>query len=64
LEEELGLQIFDREQYRNPLTLQGKKLYEKAKLISEQAQSFNSLANQLAAGKKPKSTLASLQPPQ
>ena len=52
LEEELGLQIFDREQYRNTLTPQGKKLYEKAKLILGQAQSFKNLANQLAAGEE------------
>ena len=52
LEEELGLQIFDRKQYRNTLTPQGKKLYEKAKLILGQAQSFKNLANQLAAGEE------------
>jgi len=52
LEEELGLQIFDRKQYRNTLTPQGKKLYEKAKLILGQAESFKNLANQLAAGEE------------
>jgi DNA-binding transcriptional LysR family regulator len=52
LEEELGLQIFDRKQYRNTLTPQGKKLYEKAKLILEQTQSFKNLADQLAAGEE------------
>ncbi len=52
LEEELGLQIFDREQYRNTLTPQGKKLYQKAKLVLGQAQSFKNLATQLAAGEE------------
>ncbi len=52
LEEELGLQIFDRDQYRNTLTPQGKKLYEKAKLVLGQAQSLKSLATQLAAGEE------------
>ena len=52
LEEELGLQIFDRDQYRNTLTPQGQKLYEKAKLVLGQAQSFKNLATQLAAGEE------------
>ncbi|MBL4799537.1 MAG: LysR family transcriptional regulator [Oleispira sp.] len=52
LEEELGLQIFDRDQYRNTLTSQGRKLYEKAKLVLGQAQSFKNLAIQLAAGEE------------
>ncbi len=52
LEEELGLQIFDRDQYRNTLTPQGKTLYEKAKLVLGQAQSFKNLATQLAAGEE------------
>lgn len=52
LEEELGLQIFDRDQYRNTLTPQGIKLYEKAKLVLGQAQSFKNLATQLAAGEE------------
>ncbi len=52
LEDELGLKIFDRDQYRNKLTPQGKALYEKAKLVLGQAQSFNSLAKQLATGEE------------
>lgn len=52
LEEELGLKIFDRDQYRNKLTPQGKALYEKAKLVLGQAQSFKSLAKQLATGEE------------
>ena len=52
LEDELGLQIFNRDQYRNTLTHQGKKLYEKAKLVLAQAQSFKHLATQLAAGEE------------
>jgi len=52
LEDELGLKIFDRNHYRNKLTPQGKALYEKAKLILGQAQSFKSLAKQLATGEE------------
>ncbi|TQV84862.1 LysR family transcriptional regulator [Aliikangiella coralliicola] len=52
LEDELGLKIFDRDQYRNKLTPQGKALYEKAKLVLGQAQSFKNLANQLATGEE------------
>jgi len=52
LEDELGLQIFDRGEYRNKLTPQGKALYEKAKLVLGQAQSFKSLAKQLATGQE------------
>ena len=52
LEEELGLTLFDRGQYRNQLTPQGKTLYEKAKLVLGQAQSFKNLADQLVAGEE------------
>lgn len=52
LEEELGLKIFDRNQYRNKLTPQGKALYEKAKTVLGQAESLKSLAKQLASGEE------------
>jgi len=52
LEGELGLKLFDRDQYRNTLTTQGQALYEKAKLVLEQAQSLKSLAEQLASGEE------------
>ena len=52
LEEELGLKIFDRDQYRNTLTAQGKKLYEQAKLVLSQAQTLQNLATQLVAGEE------------
>lgn len=52
LEEELGLKIFDRDQYRNTLTPQGKKLYEQAKLVLSQAQTLQKLATQLVAGEE------------
>lgn len=52
LENELDLKLFDRDQYRNKLTPEGKALYEKAKLVSEQAQSFENLAKQLVAGEE------------
>ncbi|MGK0291408.1 MAG: DNA-binding transcriptional LysR family regulator, partial [bacterium] len=52
LEEELGLEIFARDQYRNRLTPAGQSLYEKAKLVLGQAQSFENLGKQLAAGEE------------
>lgn len=52
LEDELGLQIFDRDHYRNKLTPQGKALYEKAKQVLGQAESFKNLATQLATGEE------------
>ncbi len=52
LEDELGLKIFDREHYRNKLTPEGKALYEHAKLVLNQAQSFKNLAKQLATGEE------------
>lgn len=52
LESDLGVQLFDRDQYRNKLTPQGEALYEKAKLVLGQAQSLKSLATQLAAGEE------------
>ena len=52
LEKELGLNLFDRGQYRNKLTPHGKALYEKAKLVLGQAQSLESLAKQLATGEE------------
>ncbi len=52
LENELDLKLFDRDQYRNKLTPQGKKLYEEAKLVLGQAQSFENLARQLVTGEE------------
>ena len=52
LEEELGVKLFDRNQYRNTLTPQGEALYEKAKLVLGQAQSLKNLATQLSAGEE------------
>lgn len=52
LEEELGLTLFHRDKYRNTLTAEGKTLYEKAKQVLGQAQSFKNLAQQLAAGEE------------
>ena len=52
LEKELGLKLFDRGQYRNKLTPHGEALYEKAKLVLGQAQSFESLAKQLTTGQE------------
>ncbi|WP_298772949.1 LysR family transcriptional regulator [uncultured Shewanella sp.] len=52
LEQELGLTLFDRNQYRNTLTPQGLALYEKAKHVLDQAHSFKQLATQLAIGEE------------
>lgn len=52
LEEELGVEIFARDQYRNRLTPAGQTLYEKAKLILKQVHSFENLGKQLAAGEE------------
>jgi DNA-binding transcriptional LysR family regulator len=52
LETELGLKLFDRDQYRNKLTPNGEALYEKAKLVLGQAQSFENLAKQLTTGQE------------
>ena len=52
LEQELGVTLFDREQYRNTLTPQGKALYEKAKQVLGQAQSMENLAKQLKSGQE------------
>ena len=52
LEKELGLKLFDREQYRNKLTPQGEALYKKATLVLGQAQSFENLAKQLTKGEE------------
>ncbi len=52
LEQELGLTLFDRGQYRSTLTAHGEALYEKAKLVLGQAQSFEHLAKQLTTGEE------------
>nr|WP_256489236.1 LysR family transcriptional regulator [Pleionea sp. CnH1-48] len=52
LEQELGVTLFDREQYRNTLTPQGKALYEKAKQVLGQALSMENLAKQLKSGQE------------
>ncbi len=52
LEKELGLELFDRAQYRNKLTPQGEALYKKAKLVLGQVQSFENLAKQLTTGEE------------
>lgn len=52
LEEELGIVLFDRNQYRNTLTPQGNALYKKAKQVLDHALSFKNLAKQLASGEE------------
>ncbi|MCJ8311499.1 MAG: LysR family transcriptional regulator [Saccharospirillaceae bacterium] len=52
LEDELGLKIFDRDQYRNKLTPEGQALYEQAKLVLGQAQSLKNLAAKLVKGEE------------
>ena len=50
LEKELGVQLLARDQYRAALTAEGMILYEKAKTILEQVETFEQLAQYLAEG--------------
>jgi len=52
LENELGIALFDRVGYRNELTPQGRALYEKAKVVLNEAGAFEQLAEQLGAGQE------------
>ncbi len=50
LEEEFGLNIFDREQYRATLTPEGHRLYQKAKTVLYHSEALEILGKQLAMG--------------
>ncbi len=58
LEEELGIQLFSREQYRPELTPQGKAFYLKAQEFFKQAQGLESFGRQLGMGEEPEVSVA------
>lgn len=53
LEEELGLQLFSRDQYRPELTVEGRIFCEKAKKVLNHADSLLTLGEQMALGYEP-----------
>lgn len=58
LEAELGLELISREKYRASLTAEGKILYEKAKAILQQIETFEGLAEHLAVGNEAEMRIA------
>ncbi|MBF0236119.1 MAG: LysR family transcriptional regulator [SAR324 cluster bacterium] len=58
LEEEFALKIFSRDQYRANLTPAGLALYERAKMVLRQSDSFEQLAHQLSTGQEPEIRIA------
>lgn len=58
LEDELGVLLLDREQYRATLTTAGLQLCQKARTILKHAEDFSSLARHLAIGNEPELHLA------
>ncbi len=58
LEDELDLQLLDRNSYRATLTAEGWQLYKKAKSILAQVEEFGKLAQYLAVGHEPSLSLA------
>lgn len=58
LEEELGVTLFLRDQYRPSLTDEGNALYEKSKTILSHANEFTDLAQHFSAGEEPELRLA------
>lgn len=58
LEEEIGLELFDRDTYRMTLTEQGNTLYQKALSIQEEINQFQKIAKEFAMGKEAKINLA------
>jgi len=58
LEDELGVLLLDREQYRATMTLAGQQLCQKARTILKQTEEFAILARHLAVGKEPELHLA------
>jgi DNA-binding transcriptional LysR family regulator len=58
LEEELGVQLFNREQYRPSLSTHGKAFYTKAKEFYLQSQSLEKFARQLGMGEEPEISIA------
>lgn len=58
LENEMGVVLLDRKSYRATLTLEGRKLCQKARVILKQAEEFTLLGRHLAAGNEPELSLA------
>ena len=58
LEDELGVSLLDRRQYRATLTAEGQQLCQKARTILKQAEEFSKLAKHLAIGNEPQLHLA------
>ncbi|MDT8377004.1 MAG: LysR family transcriptional regulator [Mariprofundaceae bacterium] len=58
LEEELGITLFLRDQYRPTLTGEGKALYEKAGTILSHTEEFITTAHHFAAGEEPELRLS------
>ena len=58
LEEELGLKLFLRDQYRPVLTNEGRSLYEKARTVLSHANEFSTLAQHFSTGEEPELRLA------
>ena len=58
LETELGVSLFQRNQYRPKLTKQGKALYQKAISILSHTQELSNMAKHLSAGEEPELRLA------
>lgn len=58
LEEELGIKLFDREQYRPILSPQGKAFYHKAKDFFQQSQGLQKFAQEIGMGEEPEISLA------
>lgn len=58
LEDELGVGLLDRNQYRATLTPEGRQLCQKAREILSKTEAFTQLAGYLAAGNEPQLQLA------
>ena len=58
LEDELGVTLFNRSEYRPVLTDQGQSLYQKALRVLSQAEDFTSLAKHYSMGDEPNLRLA------
>ena len=58
LEEELGIVLFDRDQYRPTLTPNGKAFYQRAKSFFQESSALKAYAQQMAMGEEPEISLA------
>jgi len=58
LEEEFGLKIFSRDQYRPVLTPQGKAFFDRSQVVLSHTNALRTLGKQLALGHEPKIRIA------